>query len=156
GVRLSLEAGDDQVEAPVAVVVARIDAHRGLGVSQRVVSDARLQSHIVEAGRRVGGRVVVEGAIGDPTVGGGGGGTPVIIVVEEETPQALAVRSDDAGGAGDVAERPVPLVVEEAARIAVVVIGGAGQLDAADRTERLAPGAEAEVAADVEVKPAVP
>src|SRR5262249_54468705 len=102
-VRLRREVGDEEVEAAVAVDVARIDGQGRRRAAVLFRADAGSEGDVAEA---TAAEVLVE-AVDRAVVGDEQVGPAVVVVVEEDHPETLAARFDQPGIAGDVGEGAV-------------------------------------------------
>ena len=109
GVGLKGEVGDEKVGVAIAVVVAKIDAHTGVGVSVLVVTRTGNQADLGEGAVLVGVEEVHGAVVGYVDVG-----VAVAVVVGQRDAQPLALEGN-AGRRGDVGKGVAVVAVEEVA-----------------------------------------
>ena len=106
---LAGEIGDEQVPVAIAVAIANIDSHAGLGLAAHIVGHPGLQGYIAE---RAIASVLVE-EVGHPVVGYVQILVAVLVPVPSHHAQPLALGIGNAGGHGYIDKSTVPRVVVE-------------------------------------------
>src|SRR5205085_10605314 len=91
-VRLGLEVRDDEVDPPVAVQVARLDAHAAEGSPGGIQAGAREERDVLEAH----GPQVVEQEVHRRVVGHVDIRTAVVVEVRDDDPEPLSQSAADA------------------------------------------------------------
>ena len=116
-VHLEIEVGDDQIQPPVAVVVAGIDAHAGARLAVGADGDAGGQPRFREP--QVAG--VVEQKVRHRVVGDEHVRPSVVVVVGDDDAEAVGAQRADAGRGAHVREDAAAVVAVDRARQRVVL-----------------------------------